>query len=450
MMKIKRLCNIKNKIIFSFSLNEKSFSTSQAKKIDSYLSTLPSNYEYLTDSERSKHFNDLINNYVIFNDINSRSKADNRIKSDLQLEIFSYLMKRKGGISLAMKLREDVLNNIDINDIENVKTLKGLDNVLKLWLGNVFCEDALELRRVTFDGSSGDVLEKITKGESVHTIRSLSELKLRLSDGRRCFAFFHESLPNEPLAFIHVALVQHLCGKLRSIYTAKELLNPTHAIFYSVNSPHHSLTGLDLASRLIRCVSHQLTQEFPTIHTFSTLSPIPDFMNWLAKISQEGETETFVLPEKFKADLIEIAGKGQTKKALNVNSTQKEILRWLHGVVTDQQGHSTLSMDESFSENLKDSLMWLAAHYLTYEKMNNNLPRDPVARFHLRNGASLHNLTWMGNPSIAGLTKSAGIMVNYVYDIPLIDNRAALFQAEQGSFHYSDEIKKILNRQIYK
>ena len=440
----RRIVSSYNRILVS------SLSSFQYKKSDSYLSILPFNYEYLSDNERLDHFHDFINNYVVFKDSKSSNTINSNvttIESDLRIEVFSYLMKRKGGIKFAMQLREDVLDSIQNNDSIELQTLKGLDEVLKQWLGNVFCEDALELRRVTFDSSSGDVLEKITKGEAVHTIRSLSELKLRLSDGRRCFAFFHEGLPNEPLAFIHVALVNHLCGKLRNIYAAKEVSNPSHAIFYSVNSPHPSLTGLDLASRLIRCASEQLSHSFPTIHTYSTLSPIPDFMKWLTKISQEGEKETFIFPLELQKAVIDAAGTGQTKKALSPNSTQKEILRWLNGVVTtDKQGHSTLSIDEVFNGNLKSSLMWLAAHYLMNEKLKNNLPRDPVARFHLRNGASLQNLTWMGNPSITGISKSAGIMVNYIYDMSLMDDRAALFQAEQGTFHYSDEINKILDR----
>jgi len=398
----------------------------------------------MNDDDRIIHFNKFIDNHI--NNHNHNNINNNKIEIDLLLDSFSYLMTRKGGIRFAMQLREDILDSIHNNDNNvELKTLIGIDEILKQWLGNVFCEDALELRRVTFDSSSGDVLEKITKGEAVHTIRSLSELKLRLSDGRRCFAFFHDGLPNEPLAFIHVALVNHLCGKLRNIYAAKEDNKPTHAIFYSVNSPHPSLTGLDLASRLIKCVSEQLTNKFPTIHTYSTLSPIPDFMKWLAKVSQDNHNETFVFPLELQRNLIDAAGSGQSKKELSSKSTQKEILSWLHGVVTtDQQGHSTLSMDETFSENLSSSLMWLAAHYLINEKLKNNLPRDPVARFHLRNGASLHNITWMGNPSIAGLSKSAGMMVNYIYDMSLMDERAAIFESERGKFHYSDEVKKIL------
>lgn len=125
---------------------------------------------------------------------------------------FQDLNKLKSGLDFSMKLRESVLS---LMSKKKSPELKALDNSLKEWLSVACSADVLQLRMITFADSSGDILEKVARGEAVHRVRSLSELKRRLHDGRRCFGLFHPSLPSEPLAFVHIALTEQLAPSLR-------------------------------------------------------------------------------------------------------------------------------------------------------------------------------------------------------------------------------------------
>jgi malonyl-CoA decarboxylase len=170
------------------------------------------------------------------------------------------------------------------NKKETLTHVKLLDKAIQEWLTQALSLDCIKHERITFDYSSGLTLEKVARGESVHRVRSLSELKRRLHDGKRCYGFFHPSMPIDPLVFVHVALTSELCPSLSALDTFKEEEKPGYAMFYSINSPHVALRGLDIASLLIKETTEALQQTRPSLHTFSTLSPMPSFSTYLSQV----------------------------------------------------------------------------------------------------------------------------------------------------------------------
>lgn len=175
------------------------------------------------------------------------------VGEDMGGQLLKDLSRTRGALEVAMTMRDDLSSLMNVKSAgtatsssfplnENSKIrLKQLDKVLQQWLSYSLSLDTLELRRITFDSSSGSVLEKVARGESVHRVRSLTELKRRLHDGKRCFALFHPALADQPLVFIHVGLTTDLSKSLAAIDQYKSETSPTHAIFYSVNSPLSAL-----------------------------------------------------------------------------------------------------------------------------------------------------------------------------------------------------------------
>ena len=309
------------------------------------------------------------------------------------------LNRTKGAVKLAMTLRKDlnaiysVANRSDFNPLSEMDktTVRDFDRFLKNWLGSCFCVDALELRRITFDHSSGNVLEKVARGESVHRVRSLSELKRRLHNGRRAFALFHYCLPEEPLVFIHVALTSNLATTINELDALKDEVMPSHAMFYSINSPiaalkgtiidyrlytiytmyiHYTLytKGLDLASFLIKEVVDDLRKTFPSLHTFSTLSPIPSFTHWLR--SEAGKKTLEVL----EASMTSMTSIDSINLKFALQTITNAITTPVNGIV-DKRTVPQLDVDaliatlsnnrDSSVSPLREPLMWAAAHYLS-------------------------------------------------------------------------------------
>ena len=193
----------------------------------------------------------------------------------------------ENGILTAMQFHEDTSKLARTATDPVMKSSASEANAdVRIWLAAALCADNLTLRRVTFESSSGDELESVVRGEAVHSVRTLKELKRRLHHGRRCFALFHHCLPSEPLAFVHIALMDKLAESMDDINSSEiELSSPTHALFYSINNPHDSLRGLNLGPMLIRRATEALLGEFESLRTLSTLSPVPGFVAWLAKVS---------------------------------------------------------------------------------------------------------------------------------------------------------------------
>ncbi len=359
---------------------------------------------FLTDfldcdvSSRTHLFDEGVASGVLIPDTNSANLRD-------------ALSSMKGGTVCAMKLRKISMAHKD------KQTHKRLNNVLRDYLQVCFSRDALEFRQVTFESSHGAMLERVAEKDSVLSrIRTLRELKRRLGNGRRCYALLHPQLPDDPVAFIHVALTQELAPGIQYLDRyCKQHLAPKCAMFYSVNSPHAALSGLDLASRIIKLAVADVAKDFPSIDTFSTLSPIPGFNGWLAKVA-EGEIGGVKLPQEIVDDFADAAPSG----------AEADVLAHINNIVnTASEWHK----DERVKLRLRPALEWLGRHYLTSQTdvRGSSIPYDPVARFHLRNGASLHRLNFLGNDSLIGLSRSSGLMVNYMYDMQHLQERALSF-----------------------
>ena len=203
-------------------------------------------------------------------------------------DLMKYLNTHVGSILLAEQIRCDIqLYNTNLRTTKPTSSpnilnkVSALDVCLRDFLSTALCEDSLILKELFFESTSGYTLEKIMRGESVHAIKTIGSLKRRFREGKHCFALFHSSLPIDPLVFIHVALTNEISPSIASMVYAKQ---PSCAIFYSVNSPYHGLSGLDLAGRLIKRTTDKLKQEYPHVQTFSTLSPLPTFAIWMKNL----------------------------------------------------------------------------------------------------------------------------------------------------------------------
>ncbi|MFO1128216.1 MAG: malonyl-CoA decarboxylase [Rhodospirillales bacterium] len=308
--------------------------------------------------------------------------------------------------------------------------LKYLEQDLRGLLATWFDVDFLELRQITWDTASGALLERLIAYEAVHPIESWDDLKNRLDYDRRYFAFFHPKMPNEPLIFIEVALVDGIADNVQALL---DPMAPVHdpkdadtAVFYSINNAQRGLDGISFGNFLIKRVVDQLSHEFPQIKTFATLSPIPGFMAWLRQIVAEGDSELLV---------------GSERKAIaNTLGITKGAKGWLK--VQLQSGEWT--NDEATTKVLKPILMRLCARYLARESRRENHCLDPVAHFHLSNGARMERLNWMADRSSRGMRQSAGMMINYRYDLARIDANHEAYRAN-GKRALSSSMKSLLN-----
>jgi len=325
-----------------------------------------------------------------------------------------------------------------------------LESVLRGWLEAAFCVDNLVLRRITFS-SSGAVLEKIARQDAVHAVMSLRELKGRFHEGRRCYALFHPGMPEEPLAFIHVGLTTRLADSLKSLDIFKEEEAPSHAMFYSVNSPNPAMRGLSLASHLIREVVRELQQERPSLHTFSTLSPVPDLVAWM---HLQNPPNMPLMPGKYWQQIRSVYASAaaptstltstSTPTPTSTSVTDEEVWRWL----LDTLQKPLEWTDEGLREKLREPLLWLAGQYITTPTPT-PIPSllCPVASFHLRNGAELHRLLWLGTTKPKNLKNSLGLMVNYLYPLERLEENRGQFEA--GEVVVSGEVGEFLGQKTF-
>jgi len=276
--------------------------------------------------------------------------------------------------------------------------LREPDDNLKRLLRSWFDVGFLDLVRLSW-ATPASVLEKLIDYEAVHAIRSWSDLKNRLESDRRCFAFFHPRMPDEPIIFVEVALVKNISENVQELLDeSAPLMNPQEAdtaIFYSISNAQVGLGGVGFGHFLIKRVVDDLKQVFPNIKTYSTLSPIPGLSDWIESLEESEKTT----PRELEA-LREVAGFTTFSEAL------KDRYWYQNG---------------DLAEAMKAPLMRLAANYLVNEKRRNRA-LDPVANFHLNNGARLERINWMGDISAKGISESAGMMVNYLYKLSDIES----------------------------
>ena len=320
-------------------------------------------------------------------------------------EFLRLLNTASGGTRSIVDMRADLLDllprNVDLRVVD-----AAFLHVLRSWFNQGF----LELRRLDWSTPAA-ILEKLIAYEAVHAIAGWDDLRRRLQSDRRLYAYMHPALPDEPLIFVEVALLDHVVGSIGEVLTqppAVDVADPTTAIFYSITNTQPGLSGISFGNFLIKQVMGELQRDMPTLRTFSTLSPMPGFMKWLRVESDGG---------------LDWMDPGARARLPALNGTEWIDFPWAQ-------------------QDLEPALMQAAACYLSIVKSDGDgppRPLDPVARFHLRNGASIYRLNWMGDPSPKGLGESAGMLVNYLYDADAVMDNVESFVRE-GTVAASEQI----------
>lgn len=327
------------------------------------------------------------------------------------------------GPRFLVELRQDLLGfkkqNPELAPLEH-----DLRELLRSWFDVGF----LELQKINWN-SPASLLEKLGRYEAVHKVRSWLDLKNRLDIDRRCFAFFHPCMREEPLIFIEVALVKGLATQIQDLLNAKapvlESDEADTAIFYSISNAQKGLVGISFGNFLIKQVVGKLRQELPNLKQFSTLSPIPGFMRWLKAELEAGNVSlTPAETKKLKAE-------NGSSSSIQMLEQVTQSTKWKH--------------NEKLRKGLKPVLLRLCAEYLLKAKRTGTgKAADPVAHFHLTNGARIEQLNWMGDTSTKGLQESAGFMVNYLYRLDRIDPYHEDYQS-RGKINASKAVRGLLD-----
>jgi malonyl-CoA decarboxylase len=310
-------------------------------------------------------------------------------------ELFRRLNTTPGGTAALVAMRREMLGGLKTHP-----EWKGIDADLGHLFESWFNRGFLTLERIDWY-TPAVVLEKLIEYEAVHEIAGWEDLRRRLAADRRCFAFFHPALPHEPLIFIEVAFTKGMSAAIEPLLAPDApQIDPQiadTAIFYSITNCQTGLRGISFGNLLIKQVAQRLGQEFPKIKTFSTLSPIPGFRSWLRALGPE---------------LKDLPGGAAQLDAL----ARIENLDW--------------HKDEANAERVRKVLIPYAAYYLAHAKQDREAA-DPVARFHLGNGARLERLNWLADPSRRGMQQSAGLMVNYLYRLDEVESNHETYVREQ-------------------
>ena len=324
-----------------------------------------------------------------------------------------------GGMRFLVDLRAELLPRI-----KNEKRLMALDAELENLFSTWFDVAFLELRRISWD-SPASLIEKLIKYEAVHDIRSWADLKNRLDSDRRCYGFFHPSLPNEPLIFVEVALLHEMADSITPLLdesaAPEDLQKATVAIFYSISNTQSGLRGVSFGDSLIKRVVETLRDEFPKLRSFATLSPIPGLRAWLNR--QAGELLA-LLPEKEREAL---------GRELNFQPPSAA-----HVLAAIEQPALLAALGAK--SPLRAFLTRAGAQYLGRARAGEQV-LDAVARFHLGNGARIERINWHADPSAKGLRQSHGLMVNYLYDLKRLDKHRSLLA--RGKTPASPEVEAL-------
>ena len=304
--------------------------------------------------------------------------------------------------------------------------LRPLNDDLRELLASWFDIGFLNLQRITWDAPAV-LLEKLMAYEAVHEIRSWDDLKNRLDSDRRCFAFFHPRMPDEPLIFVEVALVSGMADNVQELL---DLHAPEGdpgksdaAIFYSISNAQAGLAQVSFGDFLIKRVVDELRAELPNLKTFATLSPVPGFRAWLDKMLDETEVAPWELIQD--GVLAEVAGTGSGRDGLKTLLARHDWHR-----------------DPSAIDALRPVLEPLVACYLLNEKRGKRA-LDPVQNFHLSNGARLERINWLGDTSPNGLEGAAGLMVNYLYKLADIEQNHEAYRG-RGKITAAASVRKLL------
>lgn len=323
-------------------------------------------------------------------------------------ELIRRMNMAAGGTVALVAMRKQLLGSL-----REHPELRPLDADLRHLLASWFNRGFLELRRIDWQTPAA-VLEKLIAYEAVHEFQGWDDLRRRLAPDRRCFGFFHPALPGEPLIFVQVALVEGLAEAVQPLLAQDgdeaaaraRAASADTAIFYSISNCQEGLRGISLGNLLIKQVVEELKAELPNLTRFATLSPVPGFRRWLDRRLAEVGTADLLRPDEHAA-LLAAAGIAEASGA------EAAALRMLLDVAAWWQ-------NPAIAAALRLPLMRACATCLT-QTTGRRVPPDPVARFHLGNGARLERVNWLANISPRGLRESHGIMVNYLYDPSAIE-----------------------------
>jgi malonyl-CoA decarboxylase len=322
-------------------------------------------------------------------------------------EFFRRLNRAPGATAEIVAMRRDLLAAGD-------PALAGVDRDLMHLLASWFNRGFLVLRPIDWH-TPAVILEKIIAYEAVHEIQGWDDLRRRLDPAdRRCFAFFHPSLIDEPLIFVEVALTRDMPDSIQALLreapkNREPTDDPTTAVFYSISNCQEGLRGISFGSFLIKQVVEDLIKERASLKTFVTLSPVPGFADWLAQ-ELAGDSSPLMTPAE--ADRLRVL----------------EDPAWV---------------DTAAAAPLKPLLMRLAAHYFLNIKTAEGQPTDPVARFHLGNGARLERINWHGDISAKGLREAHGLMCNYRYELKDIEKNHEAY-VNEGAVAASRHVHALL------
>lgn len=340
-------------------------------------------------------------------DASGRNIAALRLATDSPRQIFfRRLNLADDGTQALVRLREDAFASR--SRIVNFESLDAdLSHVITPWFNTGF----LELRQMDWT-TPANVLHKIISYEAVHEVTGWEDLRRRVEPAdRRCFAFFHPRMPDEPLIFVEVALTQQIPETISSVLDEKRrpiaAEEARTAVFYSISNCQEGLRGIPFGNTLIKMVVELLSKQLPNLRTFVTLSPVPGFAGWLAKQLQ---ADASIIPSEAREQLLELGP------------------NW-----TPQDDRPLL----------RQALLKAAAAYFLQARTPDGRPVNSVARFHLGNGAQLERINFGGDLSANGLRQAHGLMVNYLYKGNKIEANARRF-AESGKIAASSEITKLL------
>lgn len=326
------------------------------------------------------------------------------------------------GVKFLVDMRADLMRYSD-GDL----WLQNLDADLKDLLASWFDIGFLDLKRITWDAPAA-LLEKLIAHETVHEIKSWDDLKNRLGPNRRCYAFFHPRMPDEPLIFVQVALVSGMSSSIQTLLdearSPRDPLTSNTAIFYSISNTQTGLQGVNFGDFLIKRVVNRLAQELVNIKTFATLSPIPGLRHYLEEQLKQKDDQLLTSSERDALQpLLPVTDSGHP--------------------IYDLLATPTWYQDRRVAQALKGPLMRLCAHYLVHEKTDGHA-RDRVAHFHLSNGARIERINWLADVSPKGIQQSSGLMVNYRYKEKDIEANHESYRAS-GEASISASVRKLLH-----
>ena len=324
-------------------------------------------------------------------------------------ELFRRLNLAPGGTAALVRMREQLIDVLGHRD-----DLSAVDDDFVHLFSSWFNRGFLVLRRIDWS-TPAIVLDKIIRYEAVHEISDWDDLRRRIDPSdRRCYAFFHPALVDEPLIFVEVALTPDIPGAIMPILSPEREVTDTDkartAVFYSISNCQRGLAGVSFGSFLIKQVVEEISRELPKLSTFVTLSPVTNFADWLKR--ERAQENSAALNEADKALFAEL-----------------DDPNW--------------SRNPETAGRLQGPLMRAAAWYFLRARNGRGLPVDAVARFHLGNGARLERINWLADTSDKAIAQADGLMVNYLYDLDDIETNHEAY-AESRTVVASGGVQRLL------